>query len=337
MSITKSFRIAFCAMLLWGVADLAWAIPPNMTVTGRLLDKNGNPIHYYTYDPIWGKSEYSVILHSRIQFYDSKTAASPFAALATSTTCNLGYFQMGLRPPISVITKDSVWYAVSIDVDQNGLTSSDDFPDRVEMGSVPYALSAKPQNSFTTCFGVVTYRPFDDQTGGSMMVVPFETPPGGIEFNQMNTIFQSVVENTSLSFGIYDEQGKRVAYSGVIHSPATVSLAGVYLQVAHPTVKLEPSKIYYVGLTQYENTFGSMMAACGVCPAAPTFGTVTIPKSSGGLPTSFNPDNIDSDPYAVALPVTLINTDKATTTGFQKTSLGGTSYRWIQSKVKTGK
>ena len=245
---------------------------------------------------------------------------------------------MGFRPPMSVITKDSVWYAVSIDVDQNGLTSNDDFPDRIEMGSVPYALSAKPQNSFTTCFGVITYHPVEDKTGETMMVAPFETPPGGVEFNQMNTIFQVVVENAALSFGIYDEQGKRIAYSGVIHSPATVTLAGVYLQVAHPTVKLEPSKIYYIGITaQFTSTLSTVAPACGVRPAAPTFGTVTIAKANGGLPASFNPDTIDSDPYAVALPVTLINTDKPTTTGFQKTSSGGTSYRWIQSKVKKGK
>ena len=52
---TKRDEVIIFSMFLLGLAGISWAIPPNLTVTGRLLDKNGNPIHFYTYDPIGGK------------------------------------------------------------------------------------------------------------------------------------------------------------------------------------------------------------------------------------------------------------------------------------------
>jgi len=44
---TKRIRLIVFLMILLGFSGFSWAIPPGMTVTGRLLDKNGNPIHYY--------------------------------------------------------------------------------------------------------------------------------------------------------------------------------------------------------------------------------------------------------------------------------------------------
>ena len=173
-------------IVLWGSAGFAWSIPTEIGVSGRLLDSNGNPIHYTIHDPMAGTVEQHVTLPSRIDFWDSTTAATPFASLLTVTSAFNGYFNMGFVPPISVITKDVIWYSVAIDVDRNGLTSSDNFPERIQITSMPYALSAKPQNAFVTFQGIANYQYAGFQDPKFLHVTPFETPPGGVEFNQMN-------------------------------------------------------------------------------------------------------------------------------------------------------
>ena len=100
------------------------------------------------------------------------------------------------------------------------------------------------------------------------MVCPFLSPQEGVEFNQMNIIADGSVGNT-FSFGIYDEQGKRVAYSGRITFPSNIY--DKLLEVKQAKTRLQPSKIYYVGLTcnsatmDFPQGFTPLALASGCC------------------------------------------------------------------------
>ena len=113
-----------------------------------------------------------------------------------------------------------------------------------------------------------------------MMVCPFESPAGGVEFNQMNIYLLDADGGARFSYGIYDESGARIAYSGLITIPATVeSLNRAFLQVKVPNMKLQPSAIYYVGLSRDPNMYFPFALA----PVAPVLGTISNPNHKGGV------------------------------------------------------
>lgn len=331
MNLSRNRILAAIIMMLLAVlaAAPAGAIPGKILISGQLLDKDGNPVHYTT-PTLSGPQEISVGLAARVMLYDSATAPAAFAIIPTTATAYNAYFNISFTLPDTAVTKDSLWYALSIDVANDGLSSSDFFPDRFEIGSVPFALSARPVTFFTTFSG-------SKEGGGSyyrfaniMNVCPFETPPGGVEFNQMNIILFLGMPNSAFSFGIYDESGVLVVSSGLITIKG-VEMSESFLQVKHQTVKLMPSKIYYVGIAR--NNTGTYFAN-GLRPAAPIMGTVAIPKADGSIPVSFSPSKIVPDTSIYYLPVTLclVADDATSGTKWEQAKPGQPQYRWIPAQ-----
>lgn len=298
----KQIWQSLCLCLIFlGSSGLGWSIPATLSVSGRLLDAKGEPIRYYQGSGAT-RIEIEVNLTAELKFYDSETASTPIYTLTTTATAYSGYFNIRFTLPGSVLVKDQVYYTMAIDADRNALSSADLFAGRFQLGSVPYALSAKPAHAFTTHSGSRDGSSSPNEYLKIMMVAPFETPPGGVEFNRMNIVLGSGSPGSSFSFGIYDEQGKRVAYSGKIDiKDASVSDAFLEVKLSE-TVKLEPSKIYYTGLAR--NSTGAGFPR-GLRPNTPTFGFVPIPLADGSIPTTFDPAQIDPTTHAIPLSITL--------------------------------
>lgn len=337
----KTTLLGYLLLLLGGAA--AWAIPAQMNISGRLLDNNGAPV-YYTAQGTYGPYQIEVSLPAKIRFYDSATTTTAFHTMAATARAFDAYFNISFNLPEAAVVKDSLWYVLSIDVDRNGLTSADDFPDRFEIGSVPFALSAKPQTAFTT-HGGWTYAGggfsaniFATNPQDKMMAVPFETPPGGVEFNQMNVILNEGWGGSAFSFGIYDKNGKLVVSSGRITIPGASNdtLRDAFLQVRCNKIKLQPSTIYYTGLStnNKQNVFPN-----GMRPVAATWGIVSIPPANGLVPTAFDPSKVEQFVYAVAMPISLtLNTASAKPEGgWSSAKPGQPQYRWLMSKFSQPK
>lgn len=318
-------------LLLMGSALSSWAIPANIHISGRLLDKNGMPVYYW--EPgVWGSQQATVSLPAKVKFYDSATTTSPFIVVSATASAYDAFFNISLALPEAAVVKSSLWYTLSIDVDRNGLTSADDFPDRFEIGSVPFALSAKPQLAFTTHGGWTGWNDNFSTLDGTypthkMMVAPFETPAGGVEFNQMNFFLNQGYAGYSFSFGIYDKDGKQVVSSGLIDIKGA-DIVKSFLQVKHQKVKLQPSTIYYTAAAAGRWDFSFPQ---GLRPAAPTYGKVDIPRANGLIPTAFDPTKINPDTHAAALPITLILDESSGSSkpGWSNTKPGGPQYRWV--------
>lgn len=313
-------------LIFLGLVGPSWAIPATLSVSGRLLDAKGEPIHYYQ---IIGTSriEIEVNLAAELKFYDSETSQAPIHTLSATAVANYGYFSIQFTLPGSVLTRDQMFYMMAIDADRNGLTGADLFAGRFQFGSVPFALSAKPAHAFTTHGGYIRNgNPYSYLK--VMNAVPFETPPGGIEFNRMSTAVVEGNPGQSFSFGIFDEQGNRVAYSGII-TIKDVTIMDAFLEVKlAQTVKLEPSKIYYTGLAKTEN----INMANGIRPAAASFGFAPIPSSDFSLPTSFDPGQIDPDISAIPIPITLTLVTASPALARQNMDPDKPEIRWIIPK-----
>lgn len=322
--------LGLCIILL-GWSGLGWSIPAMLAVSGRLLDAKGEPIHYYETDA-YGKHEIQVALVAELKFFDSETAQTSIHTLNATAVANNGYFSIQFTLPGSVLTKDQIFYTLAIDTDRNGLTSADLFASRFQFGSVPFALSAKPAHAFTTHGGQAMQATSYDFFKNLMQVAPFETPPGGVEFNKMNIELGSGMQGDSFAFGIYDEQGKLVTNSGRINIK-DVSVSAAFLEVKLPqTVRLEPSRIYYTGLARNSK---NPAFRPGLKPGSPVYGFVTIPLSDGSVPNSFDPTQIDPDERAIPLPITLSLISDQTSSVLVRQGMDMTKpqIRWVYLKT----
>ena len=285
-----------------GLSGVGWA-NPGLWISGRLLDANGNPIHYYAGT---GESRYEikVNLGAQIVFYDSETTQSSTSTLDTTAEANEGYFNISFILPGSLLAKNQIYYTLAIDADQNGLTSADLFAGRFQIGAVPFALSTQPSHSFMTHVGRVSDAgSFPQDRWQVMRVAPFEAPAGGVEFNKMNTYITQINPNVTFTFGIYDAQGKLVVSSGPIVNKDTL-INAAYIEIKLPQViRLEPTKIYYTG---YATSNYGVDLAGGVRPANPVMGEVTLLTNNGSIPASFDPGKIAQKEYGnYALPIAL--------------------------------
>lgn len=317
-------------LCLCGSSLSAWAIPATVNISGQLLDKSGNPVKYM--HPTVPATQIQVNLAAKVRLYDSpSTSTLPFATLSATASAYDGIFNITFALPETAVTKDSLWYAVSIDADRNGLSSSDDFPDRLGISAVPFALSAKALKNFTTFGGTRGGGGSPTKFSGFMNVVPFETPAGGVEFNRMNVLLVSGKPGDAFEFGLYDENGTRLATSGLIPITGSATLTNAFLQVKTSKITLKPSATYYIGLAR-NNV--SLALPYGLMPVSPVMGWVTLTKTTGEIPTSFDPATIEPSINAQALPVTFNLADEAAAPKAEwiSSKTGGPQYRWIISK-----
>jgi hypothetical protein len=319
-----AFHIWVCLIVLGGAVS-AWAIPATINVSGRLLDQNGSPVYYWRQDPDV-RVQITVSLPAQVKLYDSATIPTPFITVNTTAIAYDAFFNISFNLPDAAVVKNSLWYSLAIDVDQNGLTAADNFPDRFEIGSVPFALSAKPVHSYTTFGGNKGGGKSDIQPANLMNVCPFETPQGGVEFNRMNVLLPSGQVGGAFEFGIFDHQGQRIISSGLITIQGA-NLKDAFLEIQHLTIILQPSTIYYVGMARNNGNYFTFLD--GIRPCSPVFGRVTIPQNTGGLPISFSTDSIDPNNDAIAMPITLSLATTSKPGIIWKGKPGGPQYRWI--------
>jgi hypothetical protein len=320
------FLIAFVSL-----SGAGWATP-QLGVSGRLLDAKGEPIHYYE-GANEGRHEVRVNLAAELVFYDSETTQTSMYTISSPTiTAEAfdGYFSIHFTLPGSVLLKDHIYYTLAIDADRNGLTDADLFAGRFQIGAVPFALSAQPSHSFTTHGGRVNLGSTLGIYSKVMQVVPFETPPGGVEFNVMNIFVGGTGMNSSFAFGIYDAQGKIIANSGRIDIK-DVSIHNAFLEVELPkTIKLEPSKIYYTGLARSND---NPYFPGGLQPSRPIYGLAEIPTSDGSIANSFDPNTIDINPDVVPLPIALTLVPSPPHPALQGKDPTKPQVRWIYTKL----
>ena len=276
----------------------ASASPGRIHVSGRLLDSSGEPIIFWSYGEMM-----QVQLPAEVRLYGSRTAADPLATMRTVAESYGGYFHINFEIPNGVLTRGELWYGLSIDGDRNGLSESDRFNERFEIGAVPFALAAKPVRSFTTHGGITRSGSATTEPADFVWVAPFETPAGGVEFDTMAITLRTASANTAFSFGIYDESGKLVVSSGLIEVKAAVSDA--FLEVSHERIVLEPSAIYFSGAARSDGSKGSVFFPKGLVPAGPIYGRAPSTTRDGSIPPSFAPGAIAIDKWAPCLPITL--------------------------------
>lgn len=321
-------------LLLAALAGSAGAIPSQVGISGQLLDKTGQPVHYYRYvDAYHPKVETTRSLDAEVRFYNSAYASVPIRTIQTKASAYNGYFNLGFEPFPEMMTKDALWYSLSIDANQNGLDAGDAFNTKVEMSSVPFALSASPVHSFTTHGGYIKNITRADTYYSNLMVAPFETPAGGIDFDTMTIMSGGIDDGAVFSFGLYDETGILVANSGPITVKGFSIENGTYLEVKPGHIHLEPSKVYYTALT----TNGVQAAfPNGAKPVAPVCGIIPLATHTGALPARFNPDTLNVTQNIVFLPICLALAPSAQTTAKAAPAPGqGASkptYRWISPK-----
>ena len=270
------------------------SIPSVISITGSLKDSQGNPI--------------SGNFATEIKFYATETGTTVLDTVITTAQVTSGVFNITFTPPDSIMMVDDIWYSLAIDSNSNGLDSSDLFANRFRITSVPYSLSTPPLNYFNTfggiAHGVEIYLMPDGYPCEDMCVVPFVSPPGGVEFNKMSILVYGY-ETVYFSFGIYDENGYLLYYSG----KHLLQQSKGYLNV-NVTGKLLPSKKYYVGFGYYaddpNDSLNIGFATQG--PSAPNWGWLHNVVGFGVIPSWFNPalTEIDFSRGCIQLNITLI-------------------------------
>lgn len=316
---------AFYIFLLLSVAQCSWSMSSTLCTSGRLLDANGNPKHYYKQ---FGNTsvEWPTTLTTQMKFYGSETTTTCIYTLNTTCLAKHGYFTLNFSLPWSVLQKEPLYYSLAIDADQNGLTSSDQFAGRFTWGVVPWALSAKPSHNFTTHYGHVTRWTFNAARNGWLEIAAFEAPAGGIEFNRM-MVDVGAAAGYGFSFGIYDLQGHLVAYSGKI--TPQIGING-FLEIKLPQiVKLEPSTCYYTAYTRSNQEKTTIYE--GLKPVQPMYGFVKNLGGDGSLPATFDPDALEYSDYACPIPIVL-TLDGASPSKAAMRAGGSAKIPWISMK-----
>ena len=310
------------------------ATPVGLSINGQLLDEKGELIRYWEATD-YDRHEIRVDLPVEINFYESEDSQDSIYKLNTTASAHRGLFNIHFTLPDFVLVKDHLDYTLAIDTNRNGLDPGDLFDERFQIYAVPFALSAKPVNFF------VTHGGYGGEFGthgvqfmhGRMSVAPFETPPGGVEFNQMNVYLHLVEANTTFSFGIYDYDGNLVVSSGPI-VVGDVNILRSFLEIKHEKINLAPSKHYYTALTHNAPKMDAVSLRSGLLPTGPTFGIVDIPTNDGLVPPTFVADpetfELNMDTHALPITLTLVEDESATPSLGLKSK--ARQVRWIKTK-----
>jgi len=288
--ICKIFNFIFLMIL---ITSSVMSIPSVVSITGSLKDSQGNPI--------------SGNFATELKFYATENGTTVLDTVTTTTQVTSGVFNITLTPPDSIMMVDDIWYSLAIDSNFSGLDSSDLFANRFCITSVPYALSTPALNYFNTANGCDSWYPADPDyyKKNDMCVIPFVSPPGGVEFNKMYIIYR-LLDNGPIyiSFGIYDENGYLLYNSGQKSVQANYPDARGYVMV-NITGSLLPSTKYYVGFGHDNDVLNNLFVGCGSGSSAPNLGWLHNVVSYGQIPTYFNPASIDCDLTIIFVPVNI--------------------------------
>lgn len=274
-----ALRLCILLMLLPG-ARAVHAIPDVIAISGVLEDADGAAVD----SPPEG-------FLARIEFFASATSTQVVDSVTTRTVVNSGVFSIRHRPSDSLLALDAVFYTLAIDNENNGLDPSDEFPERFEITSAPFALSGAPADFFAIGGGFSpsgaftassTTFPFSD-----MFVYPFISPAGGVRFETMSAWMFVFSQDPAaqVSFGLYDENGDRVATTGRF----VVDGSSGPLKEISVSGRLHPSRLFYAA---WARDIGRPSIKRANIPGVRNTGIVPGVVTNGEIPPSFDPSTI---------------------------------------------
>jgi hypothetical protein len=264
-------RAAVLVLSLYGLANLSFAIPRNVAVTGALLDPDEQPLEG-TFDML-------------VLFHDQPSTETTISTLSTVIDVRNGLFTAAVPVPDEIITLERAWYSVAVDVDSDGFDRTDFFHGLHEVYSVPFSLSGAPVDIFETSgghrisFTGASKGPFVPNT---LILVPFSTPPGGVRFNRL--AIRAAFAGTS-SYGIYDVDGGLVVSTqgrepDILNDPFIFDLDG----------RLQPSHIYFAAYTSDAEEYP--LTRISAVPTLPGVGRILLGGVDGLLPDSIELDQV---------------------------------------------
>ncbi len=128
------FRRIFLILFVVFPAAAHSAVPNAIHIQGTLESFGG--------EPVTGTHDY------RIRFFPIEIGGASVATVTgTVTLPSGGRFSIEFVPPQVLFGLKEVWYDLAIDTGDDGLSPDDTFPDRVQMGSVPFALLSRNAES----------------------------------------------------------------------------------------------------------------------------------------------------------------------------------------------
>lgn len=274
-----SLLFALVVMLVPGVAS---AIPQGITLSGHLTDAEGNPIQGG--------------FAAQVRVYSSETKENLVGTFNTSVIVERGNFHGLVLLTGDILLMSEVWYTFAIDLDNNGLDEEDYFDGVYQITSVPFSLTGKPVTFFET-HGGQSNRGFGSTGGGggiipmnTVWVVPFSSPPGGVQFNRMSCKVGGGSTQAKFMVGIYDERGE-LLYTSPITTPQL--RGGPTLHSWEVEGALEPSKIHYGAL--WSDNWDLQLFMNISVPSVPTSGELYLGGNENGLLPTLAFDNINPD------------------------------------------
>lgn len=226
------------SLLLAG--NLAGAPVRTVSVGGSLSDADGHPL----------EGAYAF----RVEFFGPDSAA--LDTVDTSATLVAGTFNLPVAVSDAVLDQEEVSYRLWADVDRDGLTASDRFPDLFKLTAVPRSLRTEPGGTFRGLNGGLTTQVYGLAPTSTPFVAlsTLELPPGGVKFNTLTFrastnipgVYQALNE-TNYQVGCYNAKGDLVARADMaLNLPQSTTT--VYVQVAVPEAYL-PGGTNYSAIT----------------------------------------------------------------------------------------
>ena len=241
--IPKAFAVgsALAGTLLLA-ATIRSAPPHTISVGGFLSDAAGTPLEgVYTF---------------RVDFY-GPTGDTGIGTADTSATLTAGAFNLPVPVSEKVLNEPELRYRIWADVDRNGLTESDRFPDVFKLTAVPRAYRAMEQATLLKAkatqpgTGIRLTRE-EVQEPITTSLTAAEVPVNGLRFNTMsvNVNYSAMLEyhrypglaESHYDFGVYNAAGDLVVRSPLFQI-GTKGHSGL-LQVVTPTIELPAGPAY---------------------------------------------------------------------------------------------
>ncbi len=121
------FMTLLIFIILW--KSSVWAVPETTTIQGSIEAPSGGPV--------LGTLDYI------ISFHTDAVGGNELASVTGEVSISkAGRFSIDTVLPPVVLSATDVWYELAIDVGEDGLDTSDRFPERVRIHSVPFALQS---------------------------------------------------------------------------------------------------------------------------------------------------------------------------------------------------
>lgn len=294
----------FVLPVLAAAALWATEAPRTITIGGFLADEAGAPL----------EGAYAF----RVDLYAS-TGDTALETADTTATLTAGTFNLVVPASDSVLAQEEIRYRLWADVDRDGLTETDRFPDVFKLAPVARAHRSEPE---------VLLRPVGVEKrgmpGAKVTIAAMTFPANGVRFNTLSVSDayagpDGPHSDSSFQMGVYNSAGDLVVKSPALFLPAgSPNHEGVFQAVVPEQVL--PGGLYYLGATT--SLYAGLVQTIAFRATGPSFpeGARTLLSNPNvNLPAHI--DNIASHTADIAPAVTLEYLESARTVPWG-------SYRW---------